>query len=456
MACTSENSIIEFSENGTMLPDDPVIYVMNTSMETLDLAKKIAYDFSSQTTIPKTKNKENRIVKEMLTIEDDNGAPAMYVFNYQNDEGFLITSATQDYMPILAFSDKGNFDVNGVEGKSVEIWIQNEKMNIAAVKNANDSIKAMYHAQWIPYSATPVSLSQLITTKGSYDEVRDFILSESATWISQGYQPIALGSFKSQHFSYYVDNTNMNIITNECESHGTPEYGGWNVTCFVLVKQSDNVSLVNSLGTPEWDQGPGFNTYIPNYYPVGCVPVAVGEIMKYWQYPASFNWNQITNEASDATAQFLYQVALACNTTFGPGGSGATPQDALNAFHSYGYANASLVSHNDGTVKTNLNTGKPVYMRGRTTDNLEGHAWVCDGYRQVRPGYEIVVKALQTKTSFYTQNMGVYYSTITPAIYYYINWGYSGKQNGFYLSTGMNITEGQFNSSRLNIINIYH
>ena len=456
IGCTSENTIFNFSEEQmTLSQEEPIVYTIDTSLKTVDLARKIAIDYSCQTMNSRAQRTNYRVVKEMQTIEDNEGNPAMYVFNYQDNKGFIITSATQDYMPILAFSDKGNFDVNKTKGTSIETWIHEEKKNIATVRQASDSIKAKFQIQWIPYTITPIPLSQLVTTKGSYSEVQDFIIKESATWVAQGYQPIALGVFKGQHHTYYVDTSVMDLIIRECESYGTTEFGGLDNTCFILVKESNNTVMKNSLGTPEWNQGFGYNTYIPNGYPVGCVPVAVGEIMKYWKYPTSFNWSQITSGASDGTAQFLYQVALACNTDFGQDGSGATAQNALNAFHNYGYTQASLVKHNKKTVMSNINSGKPVCMFGRTPDNSTGHAWVCDGYKYMQPRYEIVLKALSSKTSFYTQNFGICSQNILN-VYYYVNWGYGGWSNGFYYSANMNVDGKDYNSSRSDIVNIYH
>lgn len=43
-----------------------------------------------------------------IVISDDNGNPSIYVINYKNG-GFVLVSATRNYYPILAFSDKGSF-----------------------------------------------------------------------------------------------------------------------------------------------------------------------------------------------------------------------------------------------------------------------------------------------------------------------------------------------------------
>ena len=103
-ACTSEDPTVCLSTQTTQINSIPVIYTIDTVSSTADLAKKIALEFPRQ---EKTRSKVDKEIKEILTINGDEGNPVMYVVNYQNDAGFIITSATQDYTPVLAYSDNG-------------------------------------------------------------------------------------------------------------------------------------------------------------------------------------------------------------------------------------------------------------------------------------------------------------------------------------------------------------
>lgn len=47
-------------------------------------------------------------------IRDAEGNPSIYVLNRPNDGGFVLVSATKDYYPVLGYSDKGNFDIEGI------------------------------------------------------------------------------------------------------------------------------------------------------------------------------------------------------------------------------------------------------------------------------------------------------------------------------------------------------
>ena len=98
-------------------------------------------------------------------------------------------------------------------------------------------------------------------------------------------------------------------------------------------------------------------------------------------------------------------------------------------------------------------------MRGSRLDdgNYIGHAWVCDGIKNTVSGYDIVLKVLQSKTSFYTSNYGVVYNEAYPSTYLHMNWGYSGSYNAFYNDNNIALSNGRdYKYYRQDIINIYH
>ena len=97
---------------------------------------------------------------------DEDGSPLMYILNYKNG-GFVIISATKDYYPVLAFSDKGSFvlsdQVNGVS-----IWFNDTKKQIKNSISLNDSIKTKIHAVWNSYESFDNSSIKSRTMNGWY------------------------------------------------------------------------------------------------------------------------------------------------------------------------------------------------------------------------------------------------------------------------------------------------
>ncbi|MDE7190098.1 MAG: C10 family peptidase, partial [Muribaculaceae bacterium] len=99
------------------------------------------------------------------------------------------------------------------------------------------------------------------------------------------------------------------------------------------------------LTTPTWSQEAPFNNNIPNHRLTGCVGVALAEILKYHQHPATrpaslvsegqattYNWSGMsdgnyrsgyTAEQADAVATLVADAAIAIGTDFGMSSSSA-------------------------------------------------------------------------------------------------------------------------------------
>ena len=216
------------------------------------------------------------------------------------------------------------------------------------------------------------------------------------------------------------------------------------------------------LGATAWNQSPYYNKYTPDgNFPIGCVAVSLGQIMRYWQWPdhgvgshsyvtttnhfeesadfgnTTYNWAAMTDqlnsastdEAVDAVATLLHHVAVSVDMDYAKGGSGAFSEKMGPAMANYFRYDKGiqLVKRNfyDSQtwiqmVRTELDNGRPVVYDGATS-TLSGHSFVCDGYNE--DGF------------------------------YHINWGWGGSGNGYFLlnalaydyvdmSTGQSMKDG--------------
>lgn len=178
------------------------------------------------------------------------------------------------------------------------------------------------------------------------------------------------------------------------------------------------------LGTMAWGQDYPFNTTCPtktdgSHYYVGCVATAATQIMRYHQWPASYDWANMPyapGQTSVPAAQVAALSALAAD--FGKAvqmeylanGSAASSMMVPGALrNTFGYASTVCVHRRDyystsqwrQMIYTELAAGRPVFF-GATSDNsTSGHAFVCDGY----------------------DAQG----------YIHINWGWYGSSNGYFL-----------------------
>ena len=176
--------------------------------------------------------------------------------------------------------------------------------------------------------------------------------------------------------------------------------------------------------TEMWHQGCLYNSLCPTlsklpcgHAEVGCVAVAMGQIMHYWKYPAkgfgthsytnqgitlsadfgstTYDWNHMPDsltEASseaeiEAVATLLYHCGVAVDMYYTVNGSGASSGDVPNALYRYfSYSKKIHFEKRDNysdeewlsMLKDNLDAHRPVMYSG--SGNQGGHAFVCDGY----------------------------------------------------------------------------
>ncbi len=211
---------------------------------------------------------------------------------------------------------------------------------------------------------------------------------------------------------------------------------------------------VAPLMTTGWNQDQYYNAACPaietgpaGHAYVGCVPVAVGQLINYWQYPAkgngfvdyvdpqfgevqidlaeeTFNYSAMEDTLhgpNDDVAHLLYITGAALNTAYSDFYT-ATFLSIIDSIliHKFKYdCNADWVYrvHTNDTwyfdkVESELDEGRPVLMRAVTGDT--GHQWVCDGYD--------------------TDGL------------YHMNWGWGGSYNGWFADNG-SYWEGQIEGS---------
>jgi len=184
------------------------------------------------------------------------------------------------------------------------------------------------------------------------------------------------------------------------------------------INSQKSLLTVNHLTQTEWGQGCYYNEECPECdYPeecqcghtlVGCVAVAMGQVMKYHEYPdygygdtsyvwygnhdvdfgeTRYLWQQMPDEFiglhnhNGPTA--LYHCGVSVGMRYGEYSSGALTSDVVYAlkYHFNYAANAEYKVKDDyiettwiNMLKDELNAGRPMVYKGG------GHAWVCDGY----------------------------------------------------------------------------
>jgi len=331
---------------------------------------------------------ENIDVSKQATWNNTNQLkPLYYVFNVNDNNGYIIVSGDDRVIPVLGYSFSGVFSIND-QPPAFKDWTSNYKEQITyQIKNNVD--------------ADP------------------YILQE---WSSLMRVPV--------------------------------------------IKNVMQINEVLPLLSTTWDQGCYYNELSPadsegpcDHALVGCVAVAIGQIMKYWSHPASSNqiygyyegpdygclpdigtstydWSNMpddltifseTNEIQ-AVAELLYNAGVACLMNFGPDRSGTSSSNARDALISnFNYSSSTQlidkIFFDDESwaqlIIDELENQRPVYYSGSGTG---GHAWVCDGYQD--------------------------------SAYFHFNWGGSGSYDGYFYVSDLTPGEYSFNNFQDAIIGI--
>ncbi len=224
------------------------------------------------------------------------------------------------------------------------------------------------------------------------------------------------------------------------------------------------LSQVKPMLFSNWDQVIYYNGKCPadaggpgGHTPAGCVPTAMGQIMNYYRWPVTgsgsytdndpsygalfadfgattYNWDNMPNSINrpnDAIATLLYHLGISCDLVYGPSGSGMYNHKAAYAFRTFfKYSPQTQYLFRDSTslrwdsvMVAHLNRGMPLYYAGWSVPDINGHAWVCDGY----------------------QDTG----------YFHFNFGWSGSSNGYFHTANPSPAGYNFKLAQELIINIF-
>lgn len=333
---------------------------------------------------PFNKSAEDLTVTLNRVFTDESNTPLIYVFDYNNNEGFVIISADDIARPLIGYSFEGSFP-QGQLIPSFAFWM----------KHYTDQIETAIREEQNPHP------------------------DAQAQW--------------------------MEVLTSS------------------PVKK--NVKMVQPLLLTQWNQDDPYNELCPadaagpgGHVYVGCVALAMGQAMKYYNYPTTgtgshttysytnggygtltvnyaaqtYLWNNMPNRLTGSNlevAKLLYHCAIAVDMNFAPDGSGSFTNLIASALKTY-YKYASACSYKQRSsytttnwknlLKAQVDAKKPMCYSG--SGDGGGHAWNCDGYE---------------------------------GELFHMNWGWGGSANGFYDVDGLTAGGYTFTYNFGAVIDIY-
>lgn len=396
-----------------------------------------------------TRTARDLVIRNVVSINGSDGSPALFAVNFE--EGYVIISATMDYYPILADVDKGVFSFEDMEKTGQRLILNDYISHMAALSKIQDNWEA--RSLWEKYiDADPESVD-VLKTKASDDfdaELDNLLCKGDDPCVSVILLKNCKNSLPSELYNKYIS------IAEESDRWYGTEYSWENTAYVVRYKTPETMYPPMPFISTQWSQGYPYN--ISGYENLGCVTIAVGQLMKYYRIPNSFNWNAMPdNGTSTELCNFLKNLRAELQITVDGKGSN---ERAMQVLRNYGY-NCSIQNHDMGKLMSYLMyQAKPVYAYGadlRDKDNPSAHAWVIDGCSntdkyveyslyvlspRAYPDFEFEIADDCSPERYYIQN-GV--------TSFHMNWGWGGLHDGWYVDHNMSTSVGSYNSYRKEI-----
>lgn len=217
----------------------------------------------------------------------------------------------------------------------------------------------------------------------------------------------------------------------------------------------------------QWDQGEYYNYYCPRDYAgqngrvvTGCVATAMGQLLYYFRFPehgvgsysytdehygvqsadyenATYNYNamcDVPTAINTEISKLIYHCGVGVDMHYGPDGSGMTNHSAarvLRTFFKFSPETEYLFRDStdlnwDSVIVSHLSRRIPMYYAGWSVPDINGHGFICDGYK-----------------------------TVDSAYFFHFNFGWSGYMDNYYYTNSLMVGNNNFNLAQELIINGY-
>ena len=358
--------------------DDKGVMRSNGENKKLDLENGVKYIVSPSSSITKTST------NQLDTL--------MYVFNYENDEGFVIISASKMTPPILAFTDKGYYDPSEIQDNiGFEFVMYNTR------KYVSDSFRTPVrsHGPFTPIEFEPIYT--ILSSVGNFINVQWGQTGVEGKFCPNGISGCA-NTASAMLMSYYEY---PQAIKLQHDSYVNPNYS-LNWTKMKYHKRDHQYGNI-------------FEPYISS---------------------------EDSLQSHDMISHLCRQLGVLAGSTYYNTSTGTNTNGILSSLSSMGYnTSGSTINYTQNGLVAILNTQHPVYMTGYFYDTdgyPQGHAWLVDGYRY----YSIYDPAIMV----IGDDGSITYGDTYYRYYNHINWGWDGRNNGFFIANSFSTSGGWYDT----------
>jgi len=354
----------------------------------IETARSRAYEFAMQQVVQRAAQRGQTQQGDLQVPElaytcykEDRSQTCFYVFNLGDNQGFVLVGGDETAKQILGYSERGSFDWETAP-ENVRWWLSQYQRDISMVM---DMPKGQQQRCATAPAATRHDIEPLIKTWWGQDAPYNNKLNEM---MKEGV--IASGYTGSSYPSFPIGCV-ATALAQLMKRYNYPEHGE---------------GEIHDTGTHSWQ-----NTNFTYHEDVDYANTTYQWSQMLNGYTASS-----TDEQRDAVATLMFHTAVACHMNYNYLGSSASyRQGILALIHNFRYDKSVLnrlrSAYSDevweSMIYNELSAGRPLLYSG--TAEIEGHAFICDGYRA-------------------SDNT------------YHFNFGWKGSSDGYYVLSGTDVS----------------
>ena len=384
VACTNDEEMNLLTET---MPEESVSVEKRSFQEALEVAQGAPEIFGGTTTRGELKQvtlaNTQYIIGEATTR---NEAPdtLMYVFNYEDNQGFAVVSANKSTEALIAVTEQGNYnEETTTDNPGLALYMDMAKNYVArgGILPPGSSIGG---------GGLPLTEIRTVTTRDTLAYINPLL---EVRW-GGGYP-----------YNFYCKKNDNSLTNTGCVPTALAQifsYTGY-PTSMSINYDNSNIHTLNI----NWNT---FKAHVGAYDSCNC-----------------------TSDIHYQLSEMFRQIGKEVNVDYNDE-SDTENYRIVNYLNRLGYSHSGLVSYNINTIRNSLSNNKIVYITGLIGTTSKGHGWVLDGYKSItntiktyrRPAGQLEWTLVNTSTVTYTFN--------------HFNWGWDGDGNGYF-------TEGVFNSN---------
>lgn len=366
-------------------------------------------------------------VRNIVTILGKDSEPAIYAVNFR--DGYILVSANTAFPPILAEVERGNYSISRPEMPE-DVIISELVDNLQYIKDKGGDAADRYRTEWLPYLKSQNPNKKSSKTRFMDDDAYwEALDSWYLNYDTSDPEVCRITSVKGQGSLSDEEYYRITEFFYEEDLWEGTDYR-WENTAYLVIERNSDYYNVEPLLKTNWNQKGDFNITYKDA--LGCVPVAVGQIMRFFEYPGTFNWANmphywITPEIQEFLAKLSYQI---CSD-----GTSANISDAKKTLEDYGYKVRKIKHDTSALINQIGKNRKPVYARGQKNILSSGHAWVIDGayFSHSGTSYKLYYLDPDYYPDFvYRYEEMDFDSNYSEICKFHMNWGWGGSYNGWY------------------------